>query len=151
VSFVIEEQNHRFSMKDPQKDAQFRFLSGLSRDMSDGVFLLDWKGYQVPVVADYDRRSIAPSTVVTIRSLGEVPNSSSIHRKYPDLTDAPLTRDDREECELIVAEALVVFGILYDGPNYPDGRYTVHIQHGPNAGDYTLSSFGYRGAGYSES
>jgi hypothetical protein len=150
MSFEIEEKNHRFSMKDPQKDAQFRLLARLDREMSDGVFLLDWKGYRIPVVVDYGRRSSAPRAMVTIRSLGEVPKSSSIHRKYPDLADVSFALGDRERCELIVAEALVVYGAHYDGPNYPDGKFTVHIEHGPNAGDYTLSSFGYRGAAYSE-
>ena len=150
MGFEIEKKNHRYSMKDPQRGAQFCFLASMSRDLSRGVFLLDWEGCHIPVVVGYDRRSSAPRTIVTIKSLGEVPKSSSIHRMYPDLTDVPLSPGDRERCELIVAEALVVYGAHYDGPHYPDGKFTVHIEHGPNVGAYTLSSFGYRDAAYSE-
>jgi hypothetical protein len=149
MSFRVEEKNHSFSMQDSQNGAQFCLLARLSRDLSDGVFLLDWKGYHIPVVVEYDDRKGAPRTIVTIESLGKVPNFPSIHRQYPDLSDVTFAPGDRERCELIVAEALVVYGVHYDGQKHPDGTFTVHIEHGPNAGDYTLSSFGYRGAAYS--
>lgn len=150
MSFEIEERNHRYSMKDSQKDAQFSLIARLAQDISDGVFLLDWKNYRVPVFVAYDRRTSAPRTIVVIESLGDVPNSPSIHRKFPELTDVTFAPGDRERCKLIVAEALVVYGVHYDGLKHPDGKFTVHIQHGPNAGVYTLASFGYRGAAYEE-
>jgi hypothetical protein len=147
VAFEIEEHDHRRSMRDPVDGTAFSLLARPAMDMSDGVFRLDWQGYRVPLFAEYDRFTSAPRIIVTITSIGEVPVFPSIQRTHPDLVDTVFAPGDRERCTSKAVEALVVFGAIYDGLNYPDGKFTVHVPDGPNTGSYTLSSFGYRGAG----
>ncbi len=50
---------------------------------------------------------------------------------------------EREAAELLAAEALLVFGTMYNGLSIPDGILTVELRAGAGPRPYTLSDFGY--------
>jgi hypothetical protein len=57
-------------------------------------------------------------------------------------TFAFASEGERRAARLLAAEALLIFGFIYDGDKYPDGYYRVRITDGGTSTDYSLSSFG---------
>jgi hypothetical protein len=137
----------RRSLVDPERDVWFQRVSGLGRREQlpiGACFKLVWGDRVIPFDA-IRQNAVDPATdstflLVEIETFGES-QCARIDAGIPSFA----FRDEAEKraAKLLAAEALLVFGAIYNGDKYPDGRIRVRIKEGDTSTDYRLSSFGY--------
>ncbi|AWB88993.1 hypothetical protein [Homoserinimonas hongtaonis] len=123
---------------DPERDASLEFIGGRGR-VPGMVHTLTTGDLVVPFEARRTAQADAEGHefyLITFDSFGSLFVTPTGLKLDPVDFTSPA---ERRRLQLLAAEALLVFGSMYDGLRKPDGFNRVSIE----GNTYTLSSFGY--------
>lgn len=126
---------------DHDRDVWLKFVSGIGSEPGS-VMKLVWEGRIIPFDYYVENLTSEPRP----RLIGRIENfgTSWLAGYKGDLKVFHFSSEtERKSAELLAAEALLVFGSMYDGLSFPDGMYTVELNTAEGVRHYTLSDFGY--------
>lgn len=131
-------------MVDESRDVWFQYVGDRGRDPGT-AFKLVWHDRPILLEADLNTEPIEGASRSTrLYRFG----SSDIGKLRTGIGPFVFSSEqEKHEAVLLTIEALLIFGIWYDGDRRPDGYRRVAIDiKGEPATSYVLSNFGYPGA-----
>ena len=126
---------------DHDRGVWLKFVSGMGPEPGK-VMKLVWEGRVIPF--DYFIESVKSEQGE--RLVGRIANfgTSRMAGYQADLRVFHFSSDtEREAAELLAAEALLVFGSMYNGLSIPNGMLTIELSTDAGSRLYKLSDFGY--------